>query len=72
MKIRYQQIQWFMGGKAAGRPWPHSPPDSLRLWTPKDIWAQEQHSRHHDSTAEDIPVHRVTSNAASSSRNPGA
>ncbi|CAK9785925.1 unnamed protein product [Cutaneotrichosporon oleaginosum] len=75
MKIRYKQIQWFMGGKAAGHPWPHSPPDSLRLWTPKSIWKQEVHVHHRDSTLEPSPVrsvHPIPAPAAGSSRNLGA
>lgn len=70
-KIRIAQFKWFMGGKAAGQPFPHSPPDSLHLWGPK----RESHRRHHDLTLEEGPISPRLSGthvAAASSRAPGA
>ncbi|BEJ11437.1 hypothetical protein CspHIS471_0108590 [Cutaneotrichosporon sp. HIS471] len=57
MRIRYAQLQWFRNGKAAGEPWPPSPPDSLRLWTPKHIWEQQKHGHHSDSTVLNTSSH---------------
>lgn len=59
-KIRMAQLKWFMGGKAHGEPFPHSPPDSLHLWGPK---LPRQH--HHDVTLEEGHPHfKATTTAA--------